>query len=340
MWLRQAADTPTAPSWLTWSCINATRGETTTVRPSNKSAGKLVAERLAAAGRHDHQRVLALQNANDDLGLDREEPRVTKGLPQYLESALLERGRGSGGFNGGRCARRRWRRRPRQRFPGASCGFKEPPGQLHKTAQLLRRPFLGPPPVGQGNAQQRAGRNLGDRLLKTDKGQRAPAVAGGVAIAEPFALAIQPERLVRHPEHRAAMRQPGALGDVEPARRSGLREPIEKLLRPAHQRRHKAVDGFRHPLRAPEAAGAQHDNVLHMRRNDVRVRHRVNFPHLADLVFEARALVAGRVAGNQPDAVPLCGDAADTCASAAPGLGHDENPHPPAPSAASGFGVR
>ena len=44
MWFRQAAGTPTATSWLTWSCINATRGETTTVKPSNRSAGKLVAE--------------------------------------------------------------------------------------------------------------------------------------------------------------------------------------------------------------------------------------------------------------------------------------------------------
>ena len=136
------------------------------------------------------------------------------------------------------------------------------------------------------------------------------------------------------------MRQPGALGDIKPARCRGLRGSIEKVLRTAHQWRHKTVDGFRHLLRAAEAARAQHDNILHMRRHDVRVGRRVYFPHLADLVFEARALVGSRVTGNQANAVPAFGDAADTGASASPGLRHDENPHPPAPLSATGFGVR
>ena len=58
-----------------------------------------------------------LQDAQDDLGLDREELRETKGPPQHLERALLERGRGSDGFNRGRGSHRRWRRRSRQGFP-------------------------------------------------------------------------------------------------------------------------------------------------------------------------------------------------------------------------------
>ena len=218
MWLRKAADTPDRAELADLVLHQRDQRRDHDGQAVEQERGQLVAERLAAAGRHHDQRVLTLQDAGDDLGLEREELREAEGLLQHLAGALPERGRRSGAFQRRPdAARRRWRRRPRQRLPGAGCGFKEPAGQLDVTAQFLLRPFLGPPPVRERNAQQRAGGNLGDRLLKTDEGQRAPAVAGGVAIADALALAVQLERLVRPPEHRAAVRQPGALGDVERA---------------------------------------------------------------------------------------------------------------------------
>ena len=66
--LRKAARTPTAASASTWSCMRAIRGEMTTPVPAHQR-GNLVAQGLAAAGGHEHERVAAADHAFDDLGL-------------------------------------------------------------------------------------------------------------------------------------------------------------------------------------------------------------------------------------------------------------------------------
>ena len=53
------AATPAAWSASTWSFISAISGETTTVRPGRASAGKLEAERFAAAGGQQGEDILA-----------------------------------------------------------------------------------------------------------------------------------------------------------------------------------------------------------------------------------------------------------------------------------------
>ena len=52
----------------TWSCINAISGDTTIPVPGAPATGS-VAQRLAAAGRHQHQRVAPREHVIDDLFL-------------------------------------------------------------------------------------------------------------------------------------------------------------------------------------------------------------------------------------------------------------------------------
>ena len=68
--LRKAASTPASCSAPTWSCISAISGDTTTVTPLPGALARdrrdLVAQRLAAAGGHQHQRVAAADHVVDD----------------------------------------------------------------------------------------------------------------------------------------------------------------------------------------------------------------------------------------------------------------------------------
>ena len=72
----------------TWSFISAISGETTTVRRPQVGGGRLVAERLAAAGGQHDERVAAVEHAGDGLVLQREEavvaPDATDRLVQEL----------------------------------------------------------------------------------------------------------------------------------------------------------------------------------------------------------------------------------------------------------------
>ena len=68
--------------------------------PGRCSAGNLVAERLAAAGGHEHERVAAGDDVLDDLLLMRPELRIAEHLPQGVQRCLAghgggRRGRGS-----------------------------------------------------------------------------------------------------------------------------------------------------------------------------------------------------------------------------------------------------
>ena len=65
--LRNAARTPSSASAPTWSCISAISGETTMRRAVAQQRRDLVAQRLAAAGGHQHQRVAAGGDVLDDL---------------------------------------------------------------------------------------------------------------------------------------------------------------------------------------------------------------------------------------------------------------------------------
>ena len=66
---RRRGPARSARSASTWSCISETSGETTIVRSSRISAGQLVAERLAGAGRHHDERVAVGQRGVDRLRL-------------------------------------------------------------------------------------------------------------------------------------------------------------------------------------------------------------------------------------------------------------------------------
>ena len=67
--LSVAAATPKPRICRTWSRISAISGETTTVSAAVDDRRQLVAHRLAAAGRHDGEHVLAGEHRGDDLGL-------------------------------------------------------------------------------------------------------------------------------------------------------------------------------------------------------------------------------------------------------------------------------
>ena len=67
--LRKAARTPSCSSASTWSCISAISGETTMAVPGAQQRRHLVAQRLAAAGGHQHQAVAAGEDLLDDGGL-------------------------------------------------------------------------------------------------------------------------------------------------------------------------------------------------------------------------------------------------------------------------------
>ena len=87
--LRNPARTPSARSASTWSCISAISGETTTPDAGAHQRGDLVAQRLAAAGRHQHERVAAAADVLDDLGLLAAERVVAEDAVQCLQGLGL-----------------------------------------------------------------------------------------------------------------------------------------------------------------------------------------------------------------------------------------------------------
>ena len=89
--LRNPARTPSAVSASTWSCISAMSGEMTTPVPVPDQRGDLVAQRLAAAGRHEHERVAAAGDVVDDLPLPAPERLVPEDPPQDLQRPVRHR---------------------------------------------------------------------------------------------------------------------------------------------------------------------------------------------------------------------------------------------------------
>ena len=76
--LRKAARTPAWLSAATWSCISEISGETTMPVPIAHQRRDLVAQRLAAAGRHQHQGVAASDQVGNHLVLGRTETVVAE----------------------------------------------------------------------------------------------------------------------------------------------------------------------------------------------------------------------------------------------------------------------
>ena len=93
-----------------WSRMSAISGETTTVRSSPASAGQLVAEALAAARRHDDERVAAIQGGLHGVALAGAERRQPEQPEQRLGGDVgqrLARRGGARGRRGGLEQRRR-----------------------------------------------------------------------------------------------------------------------------------------------------------------------------------------------------------------------------------------
>ena len=82
--LRNPARTPSARNASTWSCISAMSGDTTTPVPGRTRAGDLIAQRLAAARRHQHERVAAADDVLDDLVLAVAERLVAEDTTQHF----------------------------------------------------------------------------------------------------------------------------------------------------------------------------------------------------------------------------------------------------------------
>ena len=95
--LRKPARTPSARSASTWSCISAISGEMTTPVPRPDQRRDLVAQRLAAAGRHQHQRVAAADDVLDDLLLAAAEGVVAEHPAQHLRARRSAGSRCPGG---------------------------------------------------------------------------------------------------------------------------------------------------------------------------------------------------------------------------------------------------
>ena len=106
--LRKPARTPSAASASTWSCISAISGEITTPVPGADQRRDLVAQRLAAAGRHQHQGVAAGDDVVDDRLLVAAERVVAEDALEHLERVGRRREPGNG-------HRQQSRRQPRSR---------------------------------------------------------------------------------------------------------------------------------------------------------------------------------------------------------------------------------
>ena len=72
-------------------------GETTTVVPPRSDGRRLVAERLAAAGRHDDERVAAVEDGQHRLLLQRAERVVSPMMGDEVAEAIEHRGDGTSG---------------------------------------------------------------------------------------------------------------------------------------------------------------------------------------------------------------------------------------------------
>ena len=128
-----AAGWPPSRSLRYWSAISAISGETTTVRSGGGDPGELVAEALAAAGRHHDEAVAAVERGLHRLALPGPELAVAEVLEQRVgiarplvrSSAAARRRRSGRGPSAraaprGRPSRRRapWPRRPPRRGRG------------------------------------------------------------------------------------------------------------------------------------------------------------------------------------------------------------------------------
>ena len=113
MELRKPARTPSARSASTWSCISAISGEIDDAGARPDQRRDLVAQRLAAAGRHEHERVAAADDVLDDLPLAAPERVVAEDPAQHLARVargvvrLARRGPARGFLGSVRCVRQR-----------------------------------------------------------------------------------------------------------------------------------------------------------------------------------------------------------------------------------------
>src|SRR5215469_9791868 len=122
---------------------------------------------------------------------------------------------------------------------------------------------------------------------------------------------------------------------MEPTRRRGLCQSVKEFFGPAHYWRHKPLDGFHQLVGGAEPVPVQDDDILDVRWNRFRLRDRIDFPDIADLVFQTRAFVSRRVVCNEPDTAAFTSDPTDTSAATAPCFGYDKNFH-----RGVGFGVK
>ena len=86
-----AAAMPRARAAVTWSCMSAIRGDTTSVRPPRHERRDLEADRLSAAGRENGQRVPPGEHRPDDRQLSGTEVGVAEVMAQQA-AGLVEGG--------------------------------------------------------------------------------------------------------------------------------------------------------------------------------------------------------------------------------------------------------
>src|ERR1041385_7740237 len=113
-----------------------------------------------------------------------------------------------------------------------------PAGQLHVAPQLFIRLICGTPPMSQRYPQERSSRDASDRFLKPYERERASTMDSRIPVSDAFAFAIQVQRLIRLPEHRAPRRQSGRCGYIKSARARTFYPRVKQIQGSSFQWRH------------------------------------------------------------------------------------------------------
>ncbi len=301
-----------------------------------EQAGDLIAEGLAAARGHDGQGVPAVQHIAHHLGLEGAEGVVAEDL--FEQGAGRVQGGGHGGHgrrqgfggHGSGWLRRRFGRLRTRPIVGEKVihrAGQDPAGELGVAAQFAVGQFIGPPPVGQGDPQERTGGDHVQWFLKAHKGEGAPAVRGGIAIEKPFWADFPGQGLVRRPKGGAVIRHARALGDVERALFGGLEQSGIERFRSAGVGREMVVDEGEEVVDGGQPPLAEDREILGMGQGTIIGGLPGDLPHIAHFVVHVGGRVGLSVGMQQTHAASAKGEAADAGSAALAGLGDDHDFH-------------